>query len=218
MSLAATRGDAYRRDIMKNRITSTLLGAGAALLAGGVAVAQPPRLIPPVDQYGTPQSAVAPLELTGDTAAAWMLRPQEPTYLLQMEGQLAQSPGVDTIRLEREGQPDAILSVAPDTSFFLDGRSVPVTAIPAGSEIAALFDLQGDVRIARQVQASSPGNPVAAVDTLETVLPFSAEIPGERVTAATPQQLLPDVQRLGDVGGAGAVPVLPDESVEIEAD
>lgn len=175
---------------METRIT-IFVGA-AVLLAGSIALAQPPRLIPPVDQYGPAQSGANPLQIPSEPAPAWILRPQEPAYQLQLGGVLEQA-GPDTMRVDRGvDAPDAVLNVTSNTSWFLDGRAVTQPQVPPGSRVVVLFDLAGDQRTANQVQASSPGNPVPPAETLvPTPPPVASEIPGDRVTDRTPQELLP---------------------------
>jgi len=183
----------------------------AACLACGFALLQPPRPILPTDQYGPAQSAGSLLENPGEPISQWILRPEPPAYQLQLGGVLAQA-GPDTIRVRQGGAAaDALVSLTPATNYFLDGRSVTQPEIPEGSRVLVLFDLAGDVRVASTVQASSPGNPVPPAETLQPAPPpFAAEIPGERVTSSTPQQLLP-----AGPGFGGVTPEAPSEAPSV---
>ena len=97
---------------MKAQQILPALGALAGLAAATFAFAQPPRLIPPPDQFGPGIGSSGPLQMPADPSSNWILDERARVYALQMEGTIRQV-GAEQVRLAREGEPDAILAVQP---------------------------------------------------------------------------------------------------------
>lgn len=172
MQLAPMKNRAYRRSM--GRVIHPVLGAAAAVLAGGLAVVQPPRLIPPVDQYGIALGPATPLDMPADPQPGWVFEPSERLFELQMEGALVSS-GADAVRIRREGEPDALVQVQPDTTFYLGGEPATRDQLPEGAEVRVVFDLEGNRRIARRIEAPAGGEALQPTGPP----PVSSELPGE---------------------------------------
>ncbi len=130
--------------------------------------------------------------MPSDPSADWLLQDRNRGFDLQLEGKLvASSP--DQIRVQRGGgAPDAILFLRPETLYLLDGKAVSVTQLPLGAPVHAVFDLDGNVRMARRIEAVQPGDEAAAAQLGESTLPpFTSEVPGMRVEQQLPPNLLP---------------------------
>lgn len=160
---------------MAGKTLHPVLGAAAAALAAALAVLQPPRPIPPVDQFGAAAGQAGELAFPGDPATSWILREPEPAWELRLEGSLAEA-GPDRVRIRQEGGGEAELRVGPETSWYLDGEPVTQDRIPEGAEVRAVFDLAGEERIARRIDAGGPGEAAPGPETFAP--PVSIELPG----------------------------------------
>jgi hypothetical protein len=167
---------------MKENAAIAVMGALAALLAASLAFAQTDRLLPPVDQFGPVVGPVGPLQMPGDPGPNWTLDERARIFDLVTAGTLTATSPTE-LRLQREGEPDAILLVRPETSFFLGGESVTRDLLPLGSEVRAVFDLEGNRRIARRVEATPPGEEAGAAPGAAVPPPVSSEIPGAAIEA-----------------------------------
>ena len=150
--------------------------AAVGAVAGGLAIAQPPRVLPPIDQYGPSSAPVGPLQIPGEPAPGWITDERAAAWELVMEGVLeASSP--EQIRIGRADAPDAVLFVRPETTWIYEGRAVTQDLVPEGAEVRAVFDLDGNERYARRVEAVAPGGEEEAlVDPAAP--PVASELPG----------------------------------------
>lgn len=169
---------------MHASFVSSAVAAFPAILAAGWALAQPPRLMQPPDLSGRVPETSIPLQMPSESAGRWLLEPGDRVWGLEIAGILAER-GVDEIRVERAGQPDAILTVVPETLWLLEGRAVSPAVIPLGSEVHAIFDLDGNRRIAQRVEALPPG-PAGERNGSGPPPPVSSEIPGLRIDEDLP--------------------------------
>ncbi|XXF77665.1 hypothetical protein P2318_32125 [Myxococcaceae bacterium GXIMD 01537] len=62
----------------------------------------------------------------------------------------------DDITLNRQGLPEAELDVRRNTVVQLDGKTVKANELPAGAQVRAKFQLDGDDIVAVRVEAQSP--------------------------------------------------------------
>lgn len=157
------------------------LVVAGVLLASGAAGAQPVGH-QPIMPTGPLQT---PLRMPGDQPDRWIPPPPGGgAYSLQMEGRVAQL-GADQLRISREDAPDALLSVAPETSFFLDGAPVTFDQVPEGAKVLATFDIRGQERIAMRVDVATAAEPIPEE---QVAPPVSPEIPGMPPLPPLPNQ------------------------------
>jgi len=168
------------------RIIRWIGGAAILLVAGSGARAQQPDRLPPYDQSGVAIPSLGILQMPGDPGPDWILddRPQPTGYEFVTVGRFqAATPG--ELRLDTERGEEVVVTVLPDTTWFLEGRPVTPDEIPAGSTVRAVFDLEGNERVARRVEAAPPGEPgIWLADP--TAPPVLSEMPGAKIEVLPP--------------------------------
>jgi hypothetical protein len=80
---------------------------------------------------------------------------QELSQAFDLKGTV-KSPSAAFLTVERKGLPTASLSVRDRTQVTLDGKQVAVQDLPAGAEVRAKFQLEGEEPVALRIEARSP--------------------------------------------------------------
>ncbi|AKU92057.1 hypothetical protein AKJ08_2444 [Vulgatibacter incomptus] len=111
------------------------------------------------------------LGMPGDVPIQWIEPAEGIGWALEVEGSLVSS-GNDQLVLEHGfGEPSTVLFVTPDTTYMLDGRAVTFNELPAGGEVRATYDLEGDRRVVTRVDAMPPGQGPPPPNAAEPIIP-----------------------------------------------
>gem|GEM_PF-1832326 len=130
------------------------MGMGVVLLATLLWLAQQdPSSVPDPDP--TQQDNPFDLGMPGDSPTEDFGEPPRPEELFTVVGTIV-SIAEQSLTLRRRGEIDAEFKVDERTAFALDGEEVTFDRIPAGSTAEVRYELRGDERVAREVQATSP--------------------------------------------------------------